>query len=66
MVSVAVEDHGDQDHEYQDHEGEGKDKRPAKGFGIYLAGSNLGFGCVPELLVGTASCRHQLMPSVPV
>ena len=38
------QDHKDQDHEDQDHKGEGEDKRPAKGFGNFLSGSNLGFG----------------------
>ena len=54
IVSAAVEDHKD-----QDHEGKGKDKRAAKGFGNLLAGSNLGFGCLPEQPVGTGSCLHQ-------
>ena len=60
MALAAMEDHEDwhyenQDHEDRDHEDqeyEGEDKRSAKGFGIFLAGSNLGVRCVPELLVG--------------
>ena len=65
MASAAVEDHEDQDHGDQDYESKDEDKRPAKGFGDFLAGWNLGFGCLPELPVGAESCRHQFMPSVP-
>ena len=65
MASAAVEnqDRKDQDYEDQDHKNcdhKSKDKRPVKGFGNFLASSNLDFRCVLKPPVYTGSYGNQL------